>query len=555
MPYLGKSPSFGVRQRYQYTATAGQTTFSGTDTENLTLNYTDNNFVDVFQNGVLLKGGGTDYTATSGTSVVLATGASVSDVIEIIVYDAFSAANFYSRTDSDSRYVNVSGDTMTGALDLDGQELVLDADGDTSITADTDDAIDIRTGGSDRIRIDGDGTFIKGVTSAQTNAGITPRFQIEGSSSNETALSIVRHSADDNAPSIRIGKTRGTGSELVSDNDFVGLIRFFAGDGTDRESTVADIFCQIDGSTGANDTPGNLQFHTTADGSNSSTERMRIEEDGHILIGQADDQGGHRFLVNESVNDNAMIIRSTNASFSETSLTINANRGNTSAYDFLVMGSNNGSDNEFLFDGGGDGFADGSFSGGGADYAEYFEWKDGNSSSEDRVGISVKLDGDKIVASSDSDNASDIIGVISANPAVTGDSANLKWNNKYLTDDYGRYIREEYTATEWTEVKINSNGSKQEKYHSYETDKIPSDVTVPSDAKVISEDDEGAKLTRRKLNPDYDASKTYVPRPKRKEWDAVGMMGKLRMQKGQKTGANWIKMRDISDTVEEWLVR
>ena len=112
MPYLGKSPSAGVRQRYQYTATAGQTTFSGTDTANLTLTYTDNNFVDVFQNGVLLKGGTTDYTATSGTSVVLTTGASVSDVIEIIVYDVFSVGNFYNRTDSDSRFVNHDSGTL-----------------------------------------------------------------------------------------------------------------------------------------------------------------------------------------------------------------------------------------------------------------------------------------------------------------------------------------------------------------------------------------------------------------------------------------------------------
>ena len=144
MPYIGKSPSAGVRQRYQYTATAGQTTFSGTDLGNLTLTYTDNNFVDVFQNGVLLKGGGTDYTATSGTSVVLATGASVNDVIEIIVYDVFSVGNFFNRTDSDSRYLNVAGDTMTGSLDLNGTELVLDVDGDTSITSDTDDRIDIK---------------------------------------------------------------------------------------------------------------------------------------------------------------------------------------------------------------------------------------------------------------------------------------------------------------------------------------------------------------------------------------------------------------------------
>ena len=164
MPYIGKSPSAGVRQRYQYTATAGQTTFSGTDLGNLTLTYTDNNFLDCFQNGVLLKGGGTDYTATSGTSVVLTTGASVNDVIEIIVYDVFSVGNFYNRTDSDSRYALTTGATMSGALDLNGQELVLDADGDTSITADTDDQIDIKIGGSDVANIGfvAAGSFIQG---------------------------------------------------------------------------------------------------------------------------------------------------------------------------------------------------------------------------------------------------------------------------------------------------------------------------------------------------------------------------------------------------------
>jgi hypothetical protein len=124
-----------------YTATASQTTFSGTDTQNLTLSYSDSNFIDVHQNGVLLKVVD-DYTATSGTSVVLATGATASDVIEITVYDVFSIANHIKKT----------GDAMAGALtniDIDGTELVLDSDGDTSITADTDDQIDIRIGGTD----------------------------------------------------------------------------------------------------------------------------------------------------------------------------------------------------------------------------------------------------------------------------------------------------------------------------------------------------------------------------------------------------------------------
>jgi len=42
----------------------------------------------------------------------LGTGATADDVIEIIVYDAFSAANFYSRTDSDSRYVRHDSGTL-----------------------------------------------------------------------------------------------------------------------------------------------------------------------------------------------------------------------------------------------------------------------------------------------------------------------------------------------------------------------------------------------------------------------------------------------------------
>jgi len=62
-------------------------------------------------------------------------------------------------------------------------------------------------------------------------------------------------------------------------------------------------------------------------------------------------------------------------------------------------------------------------------------------------------------------------------------------------------------------------------------------------------------LMRRRLNPDYDDTQTYVPREERQEWVTVGLMGKLRIRAGQPTGDRWIKMRDISSNVEEWLVR
>jgi hypothetical protein len=108
MPYIGTSPSNGVRQTYDYTATAGQTSFSGTDNNSQTLVYQDSAYIDVYQNGILLVP--SDYTATTGTTVVLDTGATVSDTLQIVVYDVFSVADT----------VSVSGGNFTGNIGMGG---------------------------------------------------------------------------------------------------------------------------------------------------------------------------------------------------------------------------------------------------------------------------------------------------------------------------------------------------------------------------------------------------------------------------------------------------
>ena len=66
------------RTEYSYIATAGQTTFAAT--------YTDGTDIDVFLNGVRLNPA--DYTATSGTNVVLNTGAGVGNIIDIITFES-----------------------------------------------------------------------------------------------------------------------------------------------------------------------------------------------------------------------------------------------------------------------------------------------------------------------------------------------------------------------------------------------------------------------------------------------------------------------------------
>lgn len=133
----------------------------------------------------------------------------------------------------------------------------------------------------------------------------------------------------------------------------------------------------------------------------------------------------------------------------------------------------------------------GTISSSGADYAEYFEWADGNPNGEDRVGYIVALEGNKIRLATGSD---DVLGVVSGTATVLGDDAEWNWKGKYLKDNFGRIIYEDKEIFEEdAEGNLVSTG-----YHS-----------VPV------------------INPEYNPEEKYIPRKDRAEWDAVGMMGKL----------------------------
>lgn len=108
----------------------------------------------------------------------------------------------------------------------------------------------------------------------------------------------------------------------------------------------------------------------------------------------------------------------------------------------------------------------------GADYAEMFEWADGNFANEDRRGMLVALSGDKIIPA----HGDDFIGIISANPSVIGNNP-LHWHGKYKTDVFGSVIY----------------------------------------------DDNGDAV----LSEEYDPKREYIPRSERPEWAAVGLTGRL----------------------------
>lgn len=137
----------------------------------------------------------------------------------------------------------------------------------------------------------------------------------------------------------------------------------------------------------------------------------------------------------------------------------------------------------------------------GADYAEMFEWVDGNPNAEDRVGRLVYLDGDKATLVANGAP----IGVVSATASVIGNNWSEQWVGRILRDDYGREVLDE-------------KGSPA-------------------------------------VNPDYNPEQQYTPRHERKEWAVIGLVGRLRVRSGEPVPNSWIKLRDISSEVAEYLTK
>ena len=134
-----------TRTEFVFTATAGQTTFSTTD-DSTSLSYAVGK-IDVFLNGIRLAPA--DFTATNGTSVVLASGANASDVLFVVSFGTFQVADLGTALTAD---LNIQGNKITGSA------VSLDSSGDITLDA----------GGAD-ILISDDGTEIGRFTNSSSD--------------------------------------------------------------------------------------------------------------------------------------------------------------------------------------------------------------------------------------------------------------------------------------------------------------------------------------------------------------------------------------------------
>jgi len=149
------------------------------------------------------------------------------------------------------------------------------------------DTIAASTAGSERARIDSSGRLLVGTSTARTIGTGNFNIQSEGLGA-ESGISTTRNANSTSSSNIRLVKTRGTAigsTTIVQSGDSLGDLGWWGTDGTNAVQ-AASILAVVDGTPGADDMPGRLVFSTTADGASSPTERMRITNNGSMLIGK-----------------------------------------------------------------------------------------------------------------------------------------------------------------------------------------------------------------------------------------------------------------------------
>jgi hypothetical protein len=419
-------------------------------------------------------------------------------------------------------------------------------------------------------------------------------------------------------------------------SNFTGHLTFGHSGGAAKQITMGSTLC-THGVTGTADT--NDYYYSRI---------YNTDDGGYHEHGLADTGSvGHKFVATAPTDNTTKTASGVGTFMFDTSKNNGTAQADVGADGNLFSVRNNGN-GRFLIDEDGQVYSDGNHEAA-FDYAEMFEWEDGNPDDEDRVGYSVSLVGDK-VKKAEGDEIP--IGIVSARPAVCGDNP-MYWHGQYKQDEWGKKVRKEVDWVKWefdyeTEPAVEAIEAQDAVYETIEavtkqktvdkeveeevtttetvkeggkyvqkttTKTVTKTVNVPQydevdlyneDGEVIGkhqvpimeiveeaeerlvteavkavsaveaivvkktrqwkveslpddleipENAEYYKSPESQNSEEYDDSQEYIPRKERQEWDAIGLMGKLRMRSGQPTLSSWIKMKDEDNGIEMWLVK
>ena len=437
-------------------------------------------------------------------------------------------------------------------LDLNGAaELILDADADTTIAADTDDQIDFKIGNADILKFTNSSSNIR-IDAVVSDKDIIFGGNDGGSSTDALTLDMSDNGAATFNDDIYIyddkGAIFGTGADYY----------FGTNDGESK------LFIYKGGTQGAGTNEGSVCWIV---GDSSETEMyMKGGETGDSTI----------YLQSDQADDNA---DSGYMKYND-------------AFNWAVF-HDGGYDTEFKV--GDDAVTtEHSISTATIDYAEFFEWKT-ELANDDKIkeayGLTVVLDGDKVRLAEAGEEAK-VLGVVRPSKTSLTGGDGIYWNGKYKKNVWGEDEKETYTQVNWHIFNEHGNSIKD---YSYMKDRIPQYELIDSPNKDIKDwhllesnfkkDDEGNKITlsvpstdaektatkytertthkttkktlmRRIFSDSFDQSKTYVNRSdRRKEWCVVGLIGQVPVRDSAVIPTSWTKMKNLESGIDLYYIK
>jgi len=202
MAYIGNSPdliSTGRRAQYHFTAIAGQTAFSGTDDNGLSLDLLDEQENDVYFNGARLILDD-DYTI-SGNTLTLTAAAAAGDILVVVTQDNVQNLTSYTKLEADDRFLNVNGDITSGDIQIVGEVSA------TSLAIDTD-------------------VLVVDDVSNRVGIGTTnPAYKTDITSASDADLLQIKSTASANNTALRLGIS-GNDSYLNASGGSTGNLAF-----------------------------------------------------------------------------------------------------------------------------------------------------------------------------------------------------------------------------------------------------------------------------------------------------------------------------------------
>ena len=266
-----------------------------------------NIFLGTSRNIIISEDGNVDWTHAAQTNPTLwiqsADSATVADYVSI-AHDQTNAQIGVGAGDliltiaggkivpsaNDAWALGVSG-TGISDLFLASGAVINFAAGDVTLTHASN---EITVGGGNLFVADTFGLVI-GHTAVLT-AGDATVFQVTGTGTADSGILLSRFVATGGAPRLDFLKSRsatiGT-STIVNDNDIIGIIRFFAADGNDLTTAVANMTVEVDDASPALDDIGAAFVWNSLPGGGDTTinEVMRLSATGDLTSG-SDDYGG-----------------------------------------------------------------------------------------------------------------------------------------------------------------------------------------------------------------------------------------------------------------------